>query len=54
MDEDEARRLQNVQISQLQRNNGYLARVEIGAIIDGLKDDPRRLEPFGFRLQPGR
>jgi hypothetical protein len=35
---------------QLSRNSGYKARVEIKAILDGIKGNPRRLEHFGFKV----
>jgi hypothetical protein len=37
-------------ISRLQRNNGYLARVEIERILEPLRADPKRLEPHGFKV----
>lgn len=32
------------------RSNGYLARQEIEHIVDKLKTDPKRLEPYGFKV----
>jgi hypothetical protein len=39
-------RLQN----QLMRNNGYHARAEIERILEPLRADPKRLEPYGFKV----
>jgi hypothetical protein len=36
--------------SQLQRANGYQARAEIERILAALPDDPKRLEPHGFKV----
>lgn len=36
--------------AQLRRSNGYQARAEIEAILAPLRADPRRLEPFGFKV----
>jgi hypothetical protein len=35
---------------QLRRNAGYLARQEIERVLEPLRSDPRRLEPFGFKV----
>lgn len=35
---------------QLQRNNGYLARAEIERVLQPIRDDPKRLEPHGFKV----
>jgi len=35
---------------QLQRANGYQARAEIERILAALPDDPKRLEPHGFKV----
>jgi hypothetical protein len=37
-------------MSGLQRNSGYLARVEIENILSCCRKDPKRLEPFGFKV----
>lgn len=37
-------------IGLLQRNSGYLARQEIERLSRELADDPKRLEPFGFKV----
>ena len=34
----------------LDRNNAYAARIEISKIIEAYAGDPRRLEPFGFKV----
>ena len=49
MDEEE-RSLGNFIASALMRNNGYAARVEIDRILAALPADPKRLEPFGFKV----
>src|SRR5262249_35644135 len=36
--------------AQLQRNAGYLARQEINVILEAIRSDPKRLEPFGFKV----
>ena len=36
--------------SRLQRNSGYMARLEIEKIHEALGGDPKRLEPHGFRV----
>ena len=37
-------------ISQLSRNAGYLARKEVDAILEKIRPDPKRLEPFSFKV----
>jgi hypothetical protein len=32
------------------RNGGYLARLEIERLLDRYRIDPKRLEPFGFKV----
>jgi hypothetical protein len=49
MDEED-RNLTNFIASALMRNNGYAARVEIDRILAALPPDPKRLEPFGFKV----
>jgi hypothetical protein len=34
----------------LQRNNGYLARKEISELLEQFRNDPMRLEPYGFKV----
>ena len=41
--------LESIQ-AQLQRNNGYAARLEIERILEPIRDDRSRLEPFGFKV----
>ncbi len=48
--DDEERSLSNFLASALMRNNGYAARVEIDRILAALPPDPKRLEPFGFKV----
>ncbi|WP_374470110.1 hypothetical protein [Phenylobacterium sp.] len=43
------RRLAALQ-AHLQRGNGYQARQEIERLLAPLREDPRRLEPFGFKV----
>jgi hypothetical protein len=47
MDDDEAARTVAV---QLRRTAGYLARAEIEQLLAPLRSNPRRLEPFGFKV----
>src|SRR5262249_15610671 len=37
-------------LSGLQRGRGYLARTEIERVLARYKADPKRLEPFGFKV----
>lgn len=37
-------------ISYVQRNSGYQARLEIERLLEPLRADPRRLEPYGFKV----
>jgi hypothetical protein len=48
--DDEERSLSNFIASALMRNNGYAARIEIDRILAALPPDPKRLEPFGFKV----
>jgi hypothetical protein len=48
--DDEERTVSNFIASALVRNNGYAARVEIDRILAALPPDPKRLEPFGFKV----
>ena len=48
--DDEERALSNFIASALIRNNGYAARIEIDRILAALPPDPKRLEPFGFKV----
>lgn len=36
--------------AQLQRNNAYQARAEIQRLLEPIRRDPKRLEPFGFKV----
>lgn len=36
--------------AQLQRSNGYQARVEIERLLEPLREDPKRLEPYGLKV----
>lgn len=36
--------------AQMQRNNGYQARAEIERLLAPLREDPKRLEPYGFKV----
>jgi hypothetical protein len=36
--------------AQLRRSNGYQARAEIERLLHPLRQDPKRLEPFGFKV----
>lgn len=36
--------------AQVARSNGYLARQEIERLLEPLRADPKRLEPFGFKV----
>lgn len=36
--------------ARLQRNNAYLARAEIERLLQPLRADPKRLEPYGFKV----
>lgn len=47
---DSAEQLLHRLTVQMQRNNGYQARVEIERILAGVRQDPKRLEPFGFKV----
>ncbi|WP_296595217.1 hypothetical protein [Phenylobacterium sp.] len=47
---DTADRLVQGLIAQMQRNNGYQARAEIERILADIRQDPKRLEPFGFKV----
>ncbi|NJL07924.1 MAG: hypothetical protein HC900_06410 [Methylacidiphilales bacterium] len=35
---------------ELRRNSGYLARQELGRIYERMAQDPRRLDPFGYKV----
>ncbi len=48
--DDEERSLSNFIASAVMRNNGYAARIEIDRILAALPPDPKRLEPFGFKV----
>jgi hypothetical protein len=48
--DDEERNLANFLAAAVVRNNGYAARIEIDRILAALPPDPKRLEPFGFKV----
>ena len=48
--DDEERNLANYIAAALVRSNGYAARIEIDRIIAAVSSDPKRLEPFGFKV----
>ena len=50
MNENFVTQIANQIASRIVRNSGYLARQEIAALIDKIRTDPLRLEPFGFKV----
>jgi len=48
--DDEERTVSNFIASAVMRANGYAARIEIDRILAALPPDPKRLEPFGFKV----
>lgn len=40
----------NLLQNKVERQSGYLARQEINVILQNIKNDPTRLEPFGFKV----
>jgi hypothetical protein len=40
----------NKHLASARRGNGYAARKEIAALVEACAKDPRRLEPFGFKV----
>jgi hypothetical protein len=50
MSDDLINRATSQLAARLTRNNGYLARQEISSLLENLKADKRRLEPFGFKV----
>jgi len=49
MDQETAR-VAGVFLSELRRNSGYLARQEIEKLLNNIRHDEKRLEPFGFKV----
>jgi hypothetical protein len=49
-DEQLLRRFFNKNLAFSQRGNGYAARREIEGLLAGYRGDPKRLEPFGFKV----
>lgn len=43
-------RLASLALTSIQRTNGYLARKEVEEILEPLRKDAKRLEPFGFKV----
>ena len=50
IDEKYLRLYLNKDLAFAQRRNGYAARQEIAALVSDYARDPRRLEPFGFKV----
>ena len=50
IDEKYLRSFLNRHLASAQRGNGYAARKEIAELLSGYASDPRRLEPFGFKV----
>ena len=46
----ETARAAGVFLSEIRRNSGYLARQEIEKLLDKIRCDDKRLEPFGFKV----
>lgn len=49
MDNDSIRVI-NAILLEIRRNSGYSARIEIESILNKIKTDAKRLEPFGFKV----
>ena len=50
MDDQATQRMLGEMLAYVRRNNGYLARAEIDALLAGISADKKRLEPFGFKV----
>jgi hypothetical protein len=46
----ETARVAGIVLSELRRNSGYLARQEIEKLLNKIRGDEKRLEPFGFKV----
>lgn len=46
----ETAKVAGILLSELRKNSGYLARQEIEKLLDKIRSDEKRLEPFGFKV----